>query len=279
MRKVAVGRPRRFVIATLVAVTALGTLLPSIAEASVLVKVPPKSICLGKKIRVGVRHRLSGKRSFTITISDPTGRKVWTKKGSAKSKWRYWSFRPGRLGTFKTVYRRPGRDRTYRTKVVACTANSVLLDDDYSSALLTLPEADPGDTDEGCIRVTYAGTYVPTVRLYGSTTGTGLDEYLQLTVVRGTLPGNSDSCTGFTPDVTDYLGVGPGVIFQDSLDQFPEDYEDGLVDPVEGSEETWANGESHAYRLVISLADENEAQGLTAEQRFVWEAREGDDDD
>jgi hypothetical protein len=173
----------------------------------------------------------------------------------------------------QAVYKRPGRDKTFRTRVVACSKNSVLLDDDYGSAMLTLSNAGPGDTDEGCIRVTYAGSYAPTVRLYGSTGGTGLDGFLELTVVRGTLPGSSASCAGFTPDATDYAGAGPGLIFQGSLDGFPDDYENGLVDPVAGSPETWTSGESHAYRFVISLADDNQAQGLTAAQRFVWEAR------
>jgi hypothetical protein len=260
-------------IATLVAIVALGVLLPSIAEAAVAVAAPPKSICLGKKIRVGVRRRLPGKRWFTINILDPSNRKVWSKTGTATSRWRYWKFRPGRLGTFKTVYKRPGRDRTFRTKVVPCTTSSVLLDDDYGSAMLRLSNASPGDTDEGCLRVTYGGSYAPTVRLYGSTSGTGLDEFLDLTVVRGTLPGSSASCAAFSPDSTAYIGAGPGVIFQDSLGEFPDGYEEGLVDPVQGSEETWTNGESHAYRFVVTVADENEAQGLTAGQRFVWEAR------
>jgi hypothetical protein len=278
MRVVSVHRPRRTLIATLVAIAAFGVLLPSMAEAAVAVKAPPKSICLGKNMRVGVRYRLPGKRSVTINILDPSGRKVWSKKSSARSKWRYWKFRPGRLGTFKTLYRRPGRDKTFRTKVLPCTTNAVLLDDDYGSAMLTLSNAGPGDTDEGCMRVTYAGSFAPTVRLYGSTSGTGLDEFLDITVVRGTISGSSASCAGFSPDDTDYLGAGPGVIFQDSMDEFPDDYEDGLADPVEGSEETWTNGESHAYRFVISLADDNAAQSLTATQRFVWEARDDDDD-
>jgi hypothetical protein len=260
-------------IAASAAVVSLGALVPSIAEAAVLVKVPATSICLGNKIRVGVRHRLSGRRSFRITISDPTGRKVWTKKGKTTSTWRSWTFRPGRLGTFKTKYIRPGRDKTYRTKVVACTKNSVILDDDYGTAMLALPEAAPGDTDTGCIRVTYAGKAAPTVRLYGSTMGTGLDEYLELTVVRGKLAGRTDRCSGFSPDATDYTGAGQGVIFQGSLKSFPDRYQNGLVDPVEGSEETWTNREYHAYRFVITLADDNAAQGLTAGQRFVWEAR------
>jgi hypothetical protein len=272
-----VRRPRRILIATIVAIAALGVLLPSIAEAAVAVKAPPKSVCLGKKIRVGVRRRLPGKRSFTINILDPSNRKVWSKTGTARSTWRYWKFRPGRLGTFKTVYKRPGRDRTFRTKVVACTTNSILLDDDYGSAMLTLANAGPGDTDDGCMRVTYAGSYAgsyaPTVRLYGSTTGTGLDEFLQLTVLRGKLSGGSASCAGFTPDATDYLGAGPGVIFQGPLNAFPDDYLGGLVDPVEESPETWTNGETHSYRFVISVTDDNDAQGLTSGQRFVWEAR------
>jgi hypothetical protein len=273
MRKDPMHRPRPLLVATLVAIAAVGAVLPSVAEAAVAVKAPPKSICLGKRLLLGVRKRLPGRRSFTINILDPSGRKVWSKNGSARSKWRYWKFRPGRIGTYRTVYKRPGRDKTFRTRVVACLKNSVLLDDDYGSAMLTLSNAGPGDTDEGCIRVTYAGSYAPTVRLYGSTGGTGLDGFLELTVVRGTLPGSSASCAGFTPDATDYAGAGPGLIFQGSLDGFPDDYENGLVDPVAGSPETWTSGESHAYRFVISLADDNQAQGLTAAQRFVWEAR------
>jgi hypothetical protein len=261
------------VIATLVAIVALAALIPSIAEAAVAVKAPPKSICLGKRIRVGVRQRLPGKRSFTINILDPSGRKVWSRKGTAKARWRYWKFRPGRLGTFKTVFVRPGRNKAFRTKVLPCITNSVLLDDDYGSGMLTLSNAGPGDTDQGCMRVTYAGSLAQTVRLYGSTSGTGLDQFLELTVVRGTLSGTSASCAGFSPDLTDYVGAGPGVIFQDSLDELPDDYEDGLVDPVEGSEETWTNGESHAYQFVVTVRDDNGAQGLSAGQSFVWEAR------
>jgi hypothetical protein len=198
---------------------------------------------------------------------------VWSRGGRAPETYRLWRFVPGRTGTFKTVYAVPGPDRTFQTRVVSCREGFVLIDDDYGSAMLTLSNARPGVTDEGCMRVTYAGSYAPTVRLYGSTTGSGLDAFLDITVVRGTLAGSSASCAGFNPDATDYLGAGPGVIFQDSLDEFPDDYEDGLAGPVEGSEETWTNGESHAYRFVISLADDNAAQGLTASQRFVWEAR------
>ena len=44
----------------------------------------------------------------------------------------------------------------------------------------------PGNTDTGCIKVSYAGSLASEVRLYGTTSGTGLDAYLDLTVTRGT---------------------------------------------------------------------------------------------
>lgn len=269
------ARRRRLTIVVLVAVAVLAVLIPGVAQATVSVAAPAKSICLGKKMKVGVRHRLPGKRTFTITITDPTRRTVWSKSGSAPSKWRYWKFRPGRLGTFKTIYTLPkGKKKTFKTKVKGCKKNSVIIDDDYKTAALTLPNAAPGSTDSGCVRVTYAGKYWPTVRLYGTTMGTGLDAFLQLTVVRGKLSGSTSTCSGFTPDPTNYIGAGPGVIFQDTLDQFPDSYDTGLVDLGPGGvPEVWTSKEYHAYRLVVSLVDDNAAQGLTAGQTFKWDAR------
>ena len=50
-----------------------------------------------------------------------------------------------------------------------------LTDNDSSSALLSLSSAMPGtgDSDSGCIKVTYEGSLTSDVRLYGTTTGSG----------------------------------------------------------------------------------------------------------
>jgi predicted ribosomally synthesized peptide with SipW-like signal peptide len=151
----------------------------------------------------------------------------------------------------------------------------ILTDNDAGSAMLSLANAKPGDSDTSCIVVTYSGSLPSTVRLYGTTGGSGLDQYLDLTITRGTDPLPSfDSCAGFTPDATDYIGAGAGVIFDGTLQAYPDDYAGGLVDPIPGSPESWTNSEAHGYRFVVSVQDDNSAQGLTATQTFTWEARD-----
>ncbi|HEX6207792.1 MAG TPA: TasA family protein [Actinomycetota bacterium] len=139
-----------------------------------------------------------------------------------------------------------------------------ITDDDSGTAMLSLANAKPGDSDAACIVVTYMGTLPATVRLYGTTGGTGLDQYLDLTVTRGTLVGASfDSCAGFTPD------AGGGVVYSGTMDGYPDAYGAALVDP-DGS---WTSGESRAYRFEVSVQDDSGAQGLNASQSFTWEAR------
>jgi len=47
----------------------------------------------------------------------------------------------------------------------------------------------------------------------------------------------------------------------------------GLVDPLSGSPESWTTGESHVYRLDVTLQSNFAAQSKTAAQVFRWEAR------
>jgi hypothetical protein len=155
------------------------------------------------------------------------------------------------------------------------TAGTVNLTDNDggSTSLLSLTNAKPGDSDAGCIRVSYDGTLAANVRLYASTSG-ALAQYLTLTVTRGTDSSPSfDSCANFTADGTNYIGQGNGVIYSGSLASFPATYAGGLVDPIPGSPESWTNPESHSYQFVISLDDTNAAQGLNGSATFTWEAR------
>jgi predicted ribosomally synthesized peptide with SipW-like signal peptide len=151
-----------------------------------------------------------------------------------------------------------------------------LTDNDSDTSKLSLTAAKPGDADSGCIVVTYTGTLDSAVRLYGTTTGSGLDAYLDLTVTRGTFPGTPpafDSCTNFAADATDYLGSGRGVIYSGTLQGFPDDYAAGRVDPLAAGPETWTNGESHVYKLEVTLQNNLAARSLNAVQTFTWEAR------
>jgi hypothetical protein len=154
-------------------------------------------------------------------------------------------------------------------------AGTVIIGDNDggTTPMLSFANASPGTTDTSCVTVTYTGSLASSVRLYGTTSGTGLDQYLNLVVTRGSGAAGFDDCTGFTPDPTDLIGAGNGVIYSGTLQGFPDNYGAALVDPVAGSPESWTNPESHQYRFVVTVADNNAAQGLDASQSFTWEAR------
>ena len=148
-----------------------------------------------------------------------------------------------------------------------------LTDNDLGAAMLSLSNAQPGAADTSCVLVTYSGSLSSAVTLYGSVSG-ALAPYLTLTITRGDDPTPGfDDCTGFTPDSTDYIGAGAGVVYQSTLSAFPASYGAGLVDPTSGSPEAWTTGETHTYRFVVSVVDDNAAQGQSASASFTWEAR------
>ena len=156
-------------------------------------------------------------------------------------------------------------------------AGSVKLSDNGDgSALVSLTGALPGDTTSACIQVTYDGSLPATVRLHGTTSGGGLDQYLNLKVTRGTYSPSAPaykSCTNFQPDGTDYIGSGNGVVYNGTLQGLPDGYASGLVDPTGGAPETWTTGEVHVYRIDVTLQQNFAAQGKDAAQVFRWEAR------
>ncbi len=146
-------------------------------------------------------------------------------------------------------------------------------DNDAGVAMLSLASANPGDSDTGCIRVTYTGSLDAGIRLYAAVSGS-LAPYLDLTVTRGSDPSPSfDSCTSFVPDGTDYVGAGAGVVYSGPLSSYPTNYGAGVVDPPSGPAETWATSEAHSYRFTVSLGSDPAALGLSATAAFTWEAR------
>jgi len=165
------------------------------------------------------------------------------------------------------------------TSTTSNTGNSfaagsvVLSDNDSNTAMLSLSNAKPNDSDTSCIKVTYTGSLSSTVRLYGTVSGT-LASYLTLTVTRGTDSSPSfDSCTNFTADATDYNGNGAGVIYSGNLSAFPSSYAAGIVDPKAATPATWTNGNAHSYKFVVTVQDTDSAQSQTATGGFTWEAR------
>jgi hypothetical protein len=147
-------------------------------------------------------------------------------------------------------------------------------DNDAGTALVSLANAKPGATATGCIVVTYTGTLAANVRIFGTTTGTGLDQYLDLNVTRGTISGTpaAGSCTNFTADATAYIGQGAGVIYNGTLGAFPTSSATALLDPTTGSPATWTTNAAHAYRIQVTLQNAAAGQGKTASQSFTWQA-------
>lgn len=124
----------------------------------------------------------------------------------------------------------------------------------------------PADSDQACITVTYDGDTGATVKLYGATTGTGLGEYLDLTIEEVTIETLND-CAGATVDNSLYngtLAVNGGAFTVDHTD-----WSNGLAS-------NWAptsSGETQVYRITVTLQDDNGAQGLDTAATFNWEAQ------
>lgn len=135
-----------------------------------------------------------------------------------------------------------------------------LSDDDSSSLLFSVSGMKPGDTSTKCIVVSYTGSLTSTLKLYGSNGGTGLGTYIDLDVFKGS-GGSFADCTGFTSS---------GQIFNDTLAAFMTShtaFSNGL------SYGSVTNPTSVTYKFVVTLQDNNSAQGLTAAPTFTWEAQ------
>ena len=231
---------------------------------------PSTSACVGAQLPVA----LVGERDAQwrhVTIFGPRGTPVWTRTAGETAHGR--PFRPQRTGVFRTIYRSRTNVARVETIVVRCENRPTLTLSNGRAPILRLENARPGQSDSGCVVLAYAGPGPASVRLYGRTTGTGLDRHVRLTVTRGTISQTAaGSCRGFAPDATNYLGAGPGVLFRGTLRRFADSSSEGNPDPVQAYRKLWAPGESHAYKLTVSLTAGNAAQGLRAGQTFTWAA-------
>jgi len=174
----------------------------------------------------------------------------------------------GTFSSFSSVTTNPTNSFAAGTVTIA--------DNDAGSAMLALSNAKPADSSQSCIAITYGGTLDAAVHLYGSVSGS-LNPYLTLTVTRGTQSPASfgSACTNFTADTNNYVGQGAGVIFNGNLSSFTgTDWATGIVDPANGGgNETWTTSEVHVYKFVVTLANNNAAQGLSGTAAFTWEAQ------
>jgi hypothetical protein len=145
------------------------------------------------------------------------------------------------------------------------TAGSVVLvDDDLAAAMFTVSNMAPTDSQTECITVTYQGSLDASVKLYGAlTAGDGLDDYLNLTIERGS-GGTFGDCTGFSSTETVYTGTLDG--FTTAHTNFATGA--GTWAPTGG-----APDDDMTYRFTVTLQDDNAAQGLTTTATFTWEAQ------
>jgi hypothetical protein len=160
------------------------------------------------------------------------------------------------------------------------TGTVVIGDNDGSTAILGISGGMPGAFDEGCITVDYSGTLPATVRLYGSQTAAStpsLAQYLDLRITRGTFSTapSFDACSTFTPDATDYVGAGSGVIYNGTLANFDAahtNFANGLTDPSAAAE-VWTTSETHVYQVRVTVQNNPAAAGLNVTHTFSWEAQ------
>jgi hypothetical protein len=128
----------------------------------------------------------------------------------------------------------------------------------------------PGQTVQGCVRVTYSGSLTASaVKLYASSGITNGANY-NLLIERGsgltTLDGTM-SCTGFSSSST---------AFNNTLNNLPTTYAAGI--DGKSAAATWATSDSIDYRFTISVVDDPTANAHTTanasgNHTFTWEAR------
>jgi hypothetical protein len=171
-------------------------------------------------------------------------------------------------------------DTTQNPGNTLATGTVTLTDNDTGAHLLDLTGLKAGDTTHGtCITVTYTGTIPAHLRLYGTTgngpLGGGLDQYLDLKITRGTTNATTfPDCATFTPDTTNYAGLGAGIIYNSTLQAFADTHTAGLHDPRTTTiDEAWTPGETHTYKFQVTLQDTNLAQNKDATQTITFEAR------
>lgn len=145
------------------------------------------------------------------------------------------------------------------------TAGTVtLIDDDTGAAMFSVANMAPTASQTECITVTYQGSLDANVVIYGAlTAGDGLDDYLDLTIERGS-GGSFGDCTGFSSTEVVYSGTLDG--FTTAHTNFGNGA--GTWAPTGG-----APDDDMTYRFVVTLQDDNAAQGLTTTASFTWEAQ------
>jgi|Tabmets5t2r1_1033131.scaffolds.fasta_scaffold02051_4 Camelysin metallo-endopeptidase len=163
----------------------------------------------------------------------------------------------GVFSAFSSTTSNPGNNFAAGTVTVG--------DNDAGAAAYDVSNAKPGDSDERCVKVTYSGSLSSTLTLYRSafSGGTGLDDYVDLAITKGT--GDQADCSDFSGSTSVYAG---------ELKSFPSSFGSGLSLTNGSGNAAWGQNDAVTYRIRATLQDDNAAQGLTAgTHSFTWEAR------
>lgn len=109
--------------AGLILVASVSTLVgPQPARADVLVRYPGESVCSSRVVKVGVWYQSysGGPRRFRVRIVNPDGEVVLRKSGRATTTWKYWRYRPQKVGMHKVIYSGVDWRAPYKVRVNAC---------------------------------------------------------------------------------------------------------------------------------------------------------------
>ncbi len=161
------------------------------------------------------------------------------------------------IGTFSAFSATTSNDNN-----AFATGSVSIVDNDSGSAMFNVSGAKPGSYSS-CITVTYLGTLNANVKLYGSGLGGALAPYLTLTIQQGTSSSPFGDCSTFSSTGTVYSGAFNGLGTNWATGS--------ATNPGAGF---WTTNDALTYRVTITVADNNSAQGLaTSSFSLTWEAQ------
>lgn len=143
---------------------------------------------------------------------------------------------------------------------IAATGQAPELTTDATGPLLTPATLTPGAVTERCVQVSYrqSETSTATVGIFASAGGSGLADYLDITIDRGTGGSYAGGCSGFAGTPT-YTGT---------LAALAQSHGDPTTQLVLG---TTAPGDgSMSFRFRVAVRDDNRAQQRSASATFSW---------
>ena len=164
-------------------------------------------------------------------------------------------------------------DSTDNTGNTFTAGDVVISDDDAASSMFAVTGMEPGETDTKCINVTYSGSMDAEVRRYGAATaGDGLEDFLDVTVERST-----DAAGGATADCTGFTEAGKSAVWTNASDGDLGAFLSGNTDYASGAD-SWAvtgggANDVASYKVIVTLQDDNGAQGLSSTVSFTWEVQ------